>query len=429
MKRTAALLAAILLAFALCACGADEGEENMRYANLTEMQSAEEVAAQASQDALQGGNDIAKRATPFYTSQIQYNEGFFLCEDANGDTGDVQLLFPVEKMLEVRSFDLRTVYREGTDYEIADGKLRLLPDSGMRSMPLSEFFLADDAAADFIYNANAGEYAGKKPNTDKAALYPYRYAATYIRTQTYDGYVPATKGKTLSRYAQKAQSGGPVEILYVGDSIGTGAGASGETDKLTDLLEKAFPVLAGARAYVRNASVGGLNAAEYSKVIDKQYASLREEFRRSAEAAGQTVERYAPKADVICIAFGANDCAGHVSDAVFSLQVGMIVDRFRAVNPDVSIVAVASMDISPKVNKSAEKGGAPLNNYDMEKYANALTDMEKEYTDFACADVYHVQKSLLKRKQWEDLIADNLNHPCDYMQQIYVQTILATLAL
>lgn len=429
MKRAAALIAAVLLAFSLCACGTNDGEENMRYANLTEMQSAEDVAANATQEALQGGNDIAKRATPFYTSQIQYNEGFFLCEDENGDTADVQLLFPVEKMLEVRSFDLRTVYREGTDYEVAAGKLRLLPGSSMRSMPLSEFFLNDDAPADFIYNANAGAYAGKKPTTDKAALYPYRYAATYIRTQVYDGFVPAAKGKMLSRYAQKVQSGGPVEILYAGDSIGMGAGASGETDKLTELLEKAFPVLAGASASVRNASVGGLNAAEYVKVIDKQYSSLREEFRRSAEAAGQTVEKYASMADVVIIAFGANDCAGHVSDTVFSLQVGMIADRFRAVNPDVSIVAVASMDISPKVNKSAEKGGAPLNNYDMEKYATVLSAMEREYTDFACADVYHVQKSLLKRKAWEDLIADNLNHPCDYMQQIYVQTLIATLAL
>ena len=64
--------------------------------------------------------------------------------------------------------------------------------------------------------------------------------------------------------------------------------------------------------------------------------------------------------------------------------------------------------------------------------ANALTDetLEKiaaSETGVAVANVYSVQRSLLKRKKIEDMLGDNVNHPSDYMARIYTQVILDTL--
>ena len=48
-------------------------------------------------------------------------------------------------------------------------------------------------------------------------------------------------------------------------------------------------------------------------------------------------------------------------------------------------------------------------------------------TGVAVANVYSVQRSLLKRKKIEDMLGDNVNHPSDYMARIYTQVILDTL--
>lgn len=425
MKRAfaALCLAAVLVCCVSCANKTEERREE----NISNMKSVEEIISQSNEADLCGGTETKKLVTPFYTSQIQYNEGFFLLENADGSVSDAQLLFPIEKILDIRSNDLQTVYKEGADYEIVDGKIRITANSAMRVMPRSEFFLSDDAYADFLYNSSAGEDAGKKPVTDKTALYPYRYAATYIRAEIYDGFVPASKGARLSSYAEKVRKKEPLNFMYVGDSIGTGAGASGELTKLADLVALGATERAGVRVTMRNASVGGLNSDDFQFVLKKQFSNIREEFRNSAQNAMSVIEKYAEKTDVVFIALGANDCAGSMPASKFALNVCNIIDYFRDANKSVSVVLVSSMDISHKVKKSPEKGGADLNGYDIGKYAAELTALEKEYSNLVCADIFNFQKSLLKRKQWEDLIADNLNHPCDYMQRIYAQGILATL--
>lgn len=407
------------------ACG--KGEKT-NGGNLTEMKSVEEVMKNATSDELCGGSELTKLTAPFYETQIQYNEGFILLEKEDGNVDDVTLLFPVAKILEIRSNDLKTLYEEGVDYEIVDGKIRLTADSAMKAMPRSEFFYDDDVATDYLYNDNAGADKGKKPNTDKMALYPYRYAATYIRTKVYEGYVPEAKGEKLSGYAGKVKNGEKIRAMYVGDSIGTGAGASGEFDLLADLLGKGIALRSNGKVEMQNASVGGLNAEQFGYILDGQLDRINEIFRDSATRAQAVIERYAATTDVVFISFGANDCAGSVSSSAFAIYTCRIIDYFRDVNPDVSVVLVSSMDINPKIRKSEAKGGANLNGYDIGKYADELLALESEYDNLISADIFRLQKSILERKTWEDVIADNLNHPCDYMQRIYVQGILAALA-
>lgn len=407
------------------ACNNDKDHEDK--GNVTKMKSVEEVMKNATEEELCGGRELKKLTTPFYQSQIQYNEGFFLLENDGGGVNDVTLLFPVAKILEIRSNDLQTVYTEGEDYEIVNGKIHLTENSAMQAMPRSEFFYDDDAAADFLYNENAGADKGKKPNTDKMALYPYRYAATYIRTESYNGYVPTAKGNNLEYYAEKVSKGEALQLMYVGDSIGTGAGGSGSFDLLADLLAKGIALRSGGKAVMHNASVGGINAQQYGYILNEEFERINEIFRDGAKRAMDTIKRYASTTDVVFISLGANDCAGSVAASAFSIYICNIIDYFRDANPDVGIVLVSSMDISSKVRKSEEKGGANLNGYDIGKYADELLALESEYDNLISADIFRLQKSLLERKLWEDLIADNLNHPCDYMQRIYVQGILAAL--
>ena len=426
-KRIIAVIAACLAL--TVGCAEDKGDK-VKGGNLTLMKTVEEVVSSAKSDALTGEETVEKFVTPFYETQVQYDEGFFLLENADGGVNDVNLLFPVAKVLEVRSNDLATVYEEGKDYVVTDdGKLKIPSGSAIKAMKRSEFFLPDNAKADFLYNENAGADAGKKPITDKAALYAYRYAVTYIRTQVYDGFVPENKNAKLEKLNAVIKNGDKLNLLYFGDSIGTGAGASGDFDKLADLLASGIRSRAGVRTLMRNASVGGINSSDAKLIVEGNLGAIREDFRNSATNARDILEKYARQTDVAFIAFGANDCAGNMPAATFEMNICAVADYLREQNPDITLIFVTSMNISPKVKKSAEKGGANLNIYDIEKYADALDGLESEYKNSANADIFRLQRSLLTRKQWEDLIADNLNHPCDYMQRIYVQGILATLGI
>lgn len=428
MKKFWKVLTSALVFSAILAGCAPKAE--VKGGNLTDMKTAEEVIAAASGDALTGCKSVGKFVTPFYETQIQYDEGFFLLENADGSVDEIKLLFPIAKVLEVRSNDLNKVYTEGEDYTVtADGKLKITEDSAIKAMKRSEFFLPDDAKADFLYNDKAGEDAGKKPVTDKDLLYPYRYAVTYIRETVYDGFVPENKSGKLGKLNAKIKKGDKLNLLYFGDSIGTGAGASGEFDKLADLLSSGIASRTGARTLMRNASVGGINSSDAKLITEGNLSAIRADFRNSATASYDVLEKYAPVTDVAFIAFGANDCAGNMPSATFEMNICAVADYLREKNHDVTIIFVTSMNISPKVKKSAEKGGANLNIYDIEKYADVLNGLESEYENSANADIFRLQRSLLTAKKWEDLIADNLNHPCDYMQRVYVQGIIATMGI
>lgn len=428
MKKISAISAAVMCALLFVTACAQKTEP--KGGNLTSMKTVEEIVASAGEGALNGEQTVEKFTTPFYETQIQYDEGFFLLENADGSIGDVRLLFPIAKLLEVRSNDLTKVYRDGEDYVVTeDGKLRITENSGIKAMKRTDFFLPDDVAADFLYNSNAGDDAGKKPTTDKDALYPYRYVATYIRDEVYDGFVPENKSAKVKKLTDKIGRGEKLNLLYFGDSIGTGAGASGSFDKLADLLSSGMASRASVRTLMRNASVGGINSSDAKLIVEGNLASIRPDFRNSAIAAYNLIEKYAASTDVAFIAFGANDCAGNVPSATFEANICAVADYFRDKNPDVTIVFVTSMNISPKVKKSAEKGGANLNIYDIERYADVLDGLETEYENSLNADIFRLQRSLLSVKKWEDLIADNLNHPCDYMQRIYVQGIIATMGI
>ena len=426
MKRMiAAALAAVAALTLLCACA--DKDNTASGGNLTQMKTVEEILAETPESDLVGKNDVMQFTTPFYSTQIQYNEGFLLRERA-GQIQPVKLMFPAAYVLEVRSNDLSVLYEEGKDYTVKDGELVIPEGSSMKAMPDSEFFLSDADTADWVYNEKAGGDEGEAPTVDKTVLYGYRYVVTYIRTEVYEGNVVPSKADKLTNFSEKAKEGGTVEMLYVGDSIGEGAGGSGSFSDLATMTARGIEERTGATVNLTNCSVGGIDSQEYMYAVNGQMDMVNHpNIMANLQNKYAMMERKKAYADIVFIALGTNDSSADRSASVYGINIEVMIDYFRAANPDVSVVLVSPMEINEKIRRNLETDKRDLRIHDLAEYAETLASFEDRYENLVLADVHTAQASVLERKYTEDVIADNLNHPSDYMSRLYAQFLIATI--
>ena len=79
----------------------------------------------------------------YWEGDTVYNESVYPMTTQNGENETVQLLYPATKILEVRSSDLKTVYKEGRDYQLVNGDLVIPQNSRIKINKYNEYYLND----------------------------------------------------------------------------------------------------------------------------------------------------------------------------------------------------------------------------------------------------------------------------------------------
>ena len=371
--------------------------------------------------------DKQKFFTPFYNSQVQYAEGFFLLENERGGIDDVTLAFPIGAVLEVRSNDLRTLYREGKDYIVKNGNLSFPAGSSITALSRSAFFRqGGETAGQWRYT---GDFRTVANTTGE--IYPSQYVCTYVRTNEYKGIRANRSGGTLSKFREDVALKKDVEILLLGDSIAAGAGGSGNFPMWASMVEEGVAYYSGGNATVYNAAQPGIHSAQYVSLIDGKDEAVGggEEFLKSAKEKFALAQAHKNNVSLAIIAIGANDAGGWcdngkgTSTVSYEENVRRMISYVREENADCSILLVSCMQTNPKlIDASNDK--IRLCAADLEEYEKTLEKIATSETGVAVANVFSVQSSLLKRKKIEDMLGDNVNHPSDYMSRIYTQVIL-----
>lgn len=391
------------------------------------MYTVDEVLQNLTETEKQGGEGLDKFTTPFYSTQVQYNEGFLYREDIHGAPLPIKTVFPIAKVLEVRSNDFRYIYQEGKDYLVEGGKLVIPEGSAIVAMPKEEFYLEKGEPSDWLFNAQAGEDEDYGMTIDKMQLYKYRYVITYVRTEAYDGLRLSSKAQKLKTFSEKISNNEDVQVVYIGDSIGEGAGISGSFKNLVELTCEGIDAKTAGTVSLSNCSVGGIDSAEFAYLVKGEYSFINPNIIEKAKNRLSTMEKKLPMADIVFIALGANDSSADRDAELFSLNIQTLVEYCREKNPDVSIVLVSSPDINPKIKRNKSYDTRNLKIHDIGLYATALQALETEYDNLVFADVYGGQAIIRECKYIEDYIADNLNHPTDYMSRIVAQFLLQTI--
>jgi len=312
-----------------------------------------------------------------------------------GEPAATRLLFQPNGPVTVRSYTLGITYKEGVDYVVEGSVLRLVEGSSIPFLTRAQLFpTTADAAPGTMPTHTGGLIAFGEGTffTDR------QLAISYTASGPWDGPMPDGSAGRLSRTRRLLLEGRPVTIALFGDSISTGASASGREGRPPFVPGFGELVMRGLRARSQspitfvNPSQGGATAAWGLRVAA---ASLAPD-----------------KPDLCILGFGMNDGHGTpVADYIAHVQG--IMEIVRKQNPEAEFVLVASMP--PNADwRSLE----PMNGY-----LAALTALESE--SVAVADVWSVSGHVLKTKRYCDISANHVNHPSDFMVRIYAQVVLA----
>lgn len=347
------------------------------------------------------------------------------------DKGDIKsLLFPINSIVSVTSYDGAIVYEEGKDYIVEDGRLKVTENSAINVITSAKYY---------NYTGSMITLDGKPIYWGESMIKQWQVSVTYTHDDVWDGYLQESQLEIYRDFVQKLVNGEDVTVFFYGDSITWGACCSfaeGDeprqgayamlfTEALADLfgytvkyintgLTASMPChtvpttdyVAGDRGTITyvNTAIGGWTSADgvknYNAFVKKQ------------------VEKYG--CDLLVLAFGMND--DNISASTTASNMKRIADSLFTIKPDAAVMFISSM--SPH-------NGTNWDHASIKAQEDQLIAMAKKLQNkgHACAVacMNSVSLSVLEHKTFNDYSGNNINHPNDWFYRVYAQTMLQTL--
>lgn len=342
---------------------------------------------------------------PYWQGKTMYNETCMFVKNQDGSLDPAPLLFRPVRILDVRSFDLKQIYREGVDYTVEGAFIRLLPGSGIPVWDFDEYYPEQYVEGKSFPCTNGRNIKYAEGST----FISKQIAVTYEYSEKWEGLIPPGQAGRFSRTLDKLKNKQPLTVLLNGDSVGVGCNASGWSEiryppympifsqMVVDVLKKIYSY---EEISLINTAVGG--------TVSKW----------GLENAEENINRYNP--DLVILVFGGNDGAGGtpVTPDAFVENIHGIIDKVREKNPETEFILV-----SPEL-PNAEACYFNVNHILYEAPMNRLAN---SLPGVATAPVTSVFEYVMKKKSWRDFAGNNINHPNDFMLRIYAQTICKTL--
>jgi len=199
-------------------------------------------------------------------------------------------------------------------------------------------------------------------------------------------------------------AGSEVVVVFYGDSITWGCDAT--------VTERSYPY-------------------RWAESLAGHFSDTRFRFHNRSEGgkpSGWGVAQFAARVeplqpDVLVLGFGLNDQNGAqgapgVPVPRFKENVATMIAQARA-DKECSVVLVSPCVPNPRWNHTSGTVG---------QFRDALAEVARETPLCRLADVTRRWEQMLRRKCPEDLLCNNVNHPCDFGHRIYAEVLqLATL--
>ena len=347
------------------------------------------------------------------------------------DKSDVKsLLYPIESLVSVTSYDGRITYEEGKDYVVEDGMLKLTEDSSIPCIT-SE-----------VYYNHAGSIIkmGKDPlYWGESQMKQWQVSVTYTHADSWEGFVQESYLEIYQDFVGKLIRGEDVTVFFYGDSITWGACSTYAegvqpmqgaypmlfVEALADLFDykvtyadtgitephachpvPAADYVAGDRGTITyvNTAIGGWTSSDGVNNFDRYVAEQVEKFG----------------CDLFVLAYGMND--GMYSTGLTKKNLTTMIDAVSALNPDVSVMIIATMTPHPGTNWEYRP---------IQQQEGVLLDLAEklrgEGRTVGVACVFSVSKAVLEHKTFNDYAGNNINHPNDWFYRVYAQTMLQAL--
>lgn len=317
-----------------------------------------------------------------------------------------QLLFPAKKILKIQDVYLEKEYKEQQDWVFNGREILLTEHSPIPFLRADQLLFKEDKKKDGFYQP--AKDSGYFVLYDEHKLFPsHQLAVTYVpeRRRKISGqpsklYDQKIHGK-LTRTSQKLKKGEPLKIVFYGNSIEVGGNTSGYL---------------GVKPFMPNWTqlvVHNLRSRYASEIAYANNAKGGMVAQWGVENAEERVANENP--DLVVIAFGMNDGTFAVPEAEFIRQLQQIMDITSSKNPNCEFILVTPMLANPVAVQSKKQ----------EDYRLPILKLANK--GVAVADVTAWHKWLLNYKSYQDMIANNINHPNDYLARWYAHVVSAIL--
>ncbi|MGE0606349.1 MAG: FG-GAP-like repeat-containing protein [Pirellulales bacterium] len=339
---------------------------------------------------------------PFWLGTEMQGESVLFIKDEKSGEARAKVLFPIERVLDVRNSAGDVAYEADRDYVCQPGSREIVLPAGSRIPSYTPAELRRPAGTQkykLTHRDGNGEifFGGSLEYHDMQTCITYTHAAD-LWTQPVPQFDPAVLPRTVHKLLNKQ----PLSIVVVGDSISAGCNASGWAGgepyqpAYPELLRRHLEARFSGKVALHNPSVSGTDTRWVLNSLDK------------------VVE---PKPDLIIVAFGMNDSAGRPA-AEYQANTAEIIAQVRQQLPDAEFILVASM--------LGNKDWVTLKQELFPQYRDALAELCGP--GVALADLTSVWSGFLEHKQHWDQTGNGVNHPNDFGHRVYAQ-VLATLLL
>ena len=333
---------------------------------------------------------------PIWEGDTSYMETVLPVENEYGGIDPIQLLYPIEEILEVKNATLTKTYQKGVDYAVAGGKLIIAEDGNIPTLSYAEFHPTQGQAG---FESTEGGYMCFHEGD---WFHQKQIVVTYKHTAKYDGYIPEGKATLLPKVKKKLQKGEDFDLLVFGDSISVGANSSGFVGaspfmpSYAKLFEMQLESAYDCQVNCVNPSVGGKDIDWGLSEIDGILAAQK-------------------NVDLAVLAFGMND--GRKTPDEFANKALQLAQKVQEAFPEAEVMLVATMLPNPQAKNFSLNQGL---------FYDALYE-KCEREGVAVVNMTGMHASLLKKKRYADMTGNNVNHPNDYLARVYAQTLFATL--
>lgn len=383
-------------------------------------------------------NDLSEEMQYLFAGDTVKNESVMFL-----DYGDEKkLMFKADEIISVTSYGGQITYTEGVDYELVDGKIRILEGSSIPCITRAVFYNNETNSSTLTT-----KYNGEKYYTywgEGTTMTQWQVNVTYKHSDSWDKFTQDSNIDIYKSFLDKLAAGEDVTIVFYGDSITRGANSSFFVN--TDPYQYSYPMLftytlADLFGYTvthgytwMNKTFGAEDEKPHELITDYVAGDRGKITLVNASVGGwasggaaENCQAYVLDhtayygCDLFIYAFGMNDAG--TGSKNFQTNMKKVVDAVVEKHPETSVMLVSTM--VPNINAvGGWYGNQPT-------FEEPMIASAASYTrgDIPCAVacVTSMSLAILENKDFHDYAANNINHPNDFFSRVYAQTLFQTL--
>jgi len=370
--------------------------------------------------------------TPFWTQDVMYNESVLLVKGSDG-LAKGNIAFTPKGKIKITSPTMDVEYKEGKDYVVSGRTITVTENTTMPWLDEGVLFGVDMPTGEGLSTqpvSKAGEELGYKNvlYTESVFMIKNQVLVTYEydKTEFDASVIPAFQGDILTNTYELLKNKQTVNIIAYGDSISTGCNSTG--GGLQSVYEDTYP---GMSYYVP------FDRAPYTPTFPEMFATgLAKHYGADttvfgAGMGGQTSDWAARNAadrvvnpdfgyepDLVIVSLGMNDATSRLDFDIFEANLLKIIDDIRAKsNKTVEFIFMGTMLANPYAIQCTNQ----------EDYWPVIQKVASQREGIAAVDMGAMHAFFLENKYYADMLANNINHPNDFLIRTYAMNLLATL--